>query len=99
MVPIAEDALLNEKFSLQGMSTGKASGRRKVVSTIFITSFSFYFLFLAHFLTRKDAFINLIFLHLSCMCQILLLKNRFRSSSQLLKFKKILFENKSGQKI
>lgn len=29
MVPIAEDALLNEKFSLQGTSTG--SGRRKVV--------------------------------------------------------------------
>ncbi|XP_070493425.1 RAC serine/threonine-protein kinase-like [Chironomus tepperi] len=30
MVPIAEDALLNEKFSLQGTSTGKVSGRRKV---------------------------------------------------------------------
>ena len=32
MVPIAEDALLNEKFSLQGTSTGKVSGKRKVVS-------------------------------------------------------------------
>lgn len=31
MVPIAEDALLNEKFSLQGTSTGKISGRTKVV--------------------------------------------------------------------
>lgn len=35
MVPIAEDALLNEKFSLQGTSTGKVSGRRKVVSFVF----------------------------------------------------------------
>lgn len=33
MVPIAEDALLNEKFSLQGTSTHKVSGRMKVVST------------------------------------------------------------------
>lgn len=30
MVPIAEDALLNEKFSLQGTTSGKASGKRKV---------------------------------------------------------------------
>jgi hypothetical protein len=32
MASIAEDELLNEKFSLQGTSTGKISGRRKVVS-------------------------------------------------------------------
>jgi hypothetical protein len=32
MVPIAEDALLNEKFSLQGTTTG--SGRRKVVCLV-----------------------------------------------------------------
>lgn len=30
MASIAEDELLNEKFSLQGTSTGKISGRRKV---------------------------------------------------------------------
>jgi RAC serine/threonine-protein kinase len=29
-VPIAEDALLNEKFSLQGTTSGKASGKKKV---------------------------------------------------------------------
>jgi RAC serine/threonine-protein kinase len=40
MVPIAEDALLNEKFSLQGTSTGKVSGRRKVVSSIFLCQVS-----------------------------------------------------------
>lgn len=33
MASIAEDELLNEKFSLQGTSTGKISGRKKVVST------------------------------------------------------------------
>jgi hypothetical protein len=32
MASIAEDELLNEKFSLQGTSTGKISGRKKVVS-------------------------------------------------------------------
>lgn len=32
MASIAEDALLNEKFSVQGTSTGKISGRKKVVS-------------------------------------------------------------------
>lgn len=32
MASIAEDEFLNEKFSLQGTSTGKVSGRRKVVS-------------------------------------------------------------------
>ena len=32
MGSIAEDELLNEKFSLQGTSTGKISGRTKVVS-------------------------------------------------------------------
>lgn len=35
MASIAEDELLNEKFSLQGTSTGKISGRRKVVSINF----------------------------------------------------------------
>lgn len=35
MASIAEDELLNEKFSLQGTSTGKISGRRKVVSFAF----------------------------------------------------------------
>lgn len=30
MVPIAEDALLNEKFSLQGITSGKGSGKKKV---------------------------------------------------------------------
>ena len=34
MASIAEDELLNEKFSVQGTSTGKISGRRKVVSII-----------------------------------------------------------------
>lgn len=34
MVPIAEDALLNEKFSLQGTSGTKADGTKKVVSII-----------------------------------------------------------------
>lgn len=29
-VSIAEDALLNEKFSLQGTTSGKASGKKKV---------------------------------------------------------------------
>ena len=33
MVPIAEDALLNEKFSLQGTTGTKSSGIKKVVST------------------------------------------------------------------
>jgi len=33
MASIAEDELLNEKFSLQGTSTGKISGRKKVVSS------------------------------------------------------------------
>lgn len=32
MASIAEDELLNEKFSVQGTSTGKISGRKKVVS-------------------------------------------------------------------
>lgn len=32
MGSIAEDELLDEKFSLQGTSTGKISGKRKVVS-------------------------------------------------------------------
>lgn len=32
MASIAEDELLNEKFSRQGTSTGKISGRKKVVS-------------------------------------------------------------------
>lgn len=36
MASIAEDELLNEKFSLQGTSTGKISGRKKVVSILFI---------------------------------------------------------------
>jgi RAC serine/threonine-protein kinase len=31
MATIAEDELLNEKFSVQGTSTGKVSGRKKVV--------------------------------------------------------------------
>jgi hypothetical protein len=34
MGSIAEDELLNEKFSVQGTSTGKISGKMKVVSTI-----------------------------------------------------------------
>lgn len=38
MVPIAEDALLNEKFSLQGTSTGKISGRKKVVCINYLNS-------------------------------------------------------------
>lgn len=32
MGSIAEDELLDEKFSLQGTSTGKVSGKKKVVS-------------------------------------------------------------------
>lgn len=32
MGSIAEDELLDEKFSLQGTSTGKSSGKKKVVS-------------------------------------------------------------------
>lgn len=32
MASIAEDEFLNEKFSRQGTSTGKISGRKKVVS-------------------------------------------------------------------
>lgn len=32
MGSVAEDELLNEKFSRQGTSTGKISGRKKVVS-------------------------------------------------------------------
>lgn len=35
MASIAEDELLNEKFSVQGTSTGKISGRKKVVSNLF----------------------------------------------------------------
>lgn len=34
MASIAEDELLNEKFSVQGTSTGKISGRKKVVSIL-----------------------------------------------------------------
>lgn len=36
MASIAEDELLNEKFSVQGTSTGKISGRKKVVCINFI---------------------------------------------------------------
>lgn len=36
MASIAEDELLNEKFSVQGTSTGKISGRKKVVSNLFL---------------------------------------------------------------
>jgi RAC serine/threonine-protein kinase len=32
MASIAEDELLNVKFSQQGTSTGKVSGRKKIVS-------------------------------------------------------------------
>lgn len=34
MVPVAEDALLNEKFSLQGTTGTKADGTKKVVCTL-----------------------------------------------------------------
>lgn len=34
MASIAEDELLTEKFSVQGTSTGKISGRKKVVSIV-----------------------------------------------------------------
>lgn len=43
MVPIAEDALLNEKFSLQGTSTGKISGRKKVVCIHLLASNHTYY--------------------------------------------------------
>lgn len=36
MASIAEDELLTEKFSVQGTSTGKISGRKKVVSTLWV---------------------------------------------------------------
>lgn len=39
MGSIAEDELLDEKFSLQGTSTGKISGKKKVVSGSSIDSY------------------------------------------------------------
>lgn len=47
MASIAEEEDLDEKFSHQGMSTGKASGKKKIVSLIFPSiSLSLQLLFL-----------------------------------------------------
>lgn len=49
MATIAEDELLNEKFSVQGLSMGKNNGRKKVVSR------AYSFVVLSNWITEQFA--------------------------------------------